>query len=71
MSSHLVRKLEEMGQNLETFIHDNSEAAKDLSDRLESLESLNDRPGMITAGNDGHEMKSAIDRFYRTGKKKP
>ena len=55
MSSNLVQKLEKMGQNLETFIHDNGKRAKDFSDRLESLESLQDRPEMSTSGDRLHQ----------------
>jgi len=68
MSSNLVQKLEKMGQNLEAFIDDNGKAAKDLSDRLESLESLQDRPTM-TSGKKSSEVKSAIERFFRKGDK--
>jgi HK97 family phage major capsid protein len=69
MSSNLVQKLEKMGQSLETFIDDNGKTAKDLSDRLESLESLQDRPLMTSATKKSAEVKVAIERFFRSGDK--
>jgi len=80
MSSNLVRTIEKIGTNLDNFILEQTENAESftaetgksvaaLKGRVEMLEARNDRPGMITAGNDDREMKKSRDIFYRTGQK--
>jgi len=79
MSSNLVKTIEKIGSNLDDFIleqGENTEAftaetgrkVASLGDRLEILESLNDRPEM-KGKEDRSEVKVAIERFFRTGDK--
>jgi HK97 family phage major capsid protein len=69
MSSQLVTKLEKMGQGLDIFIDENSKTTRELFDRLESLESLQDRPEMSSGTKKSSEVKAATDKFFRTGDK--